>query len=245
MVVYYQYETFCESRLLLSFDFMKFVVLSDKLSCAYISRVPDQNGLTLLYAIFEIHHSGGEPSIYAVYNPSRTGLLWNSPSLVLPSYSGLFFGMKRFANLDCCSRLCVGSLSYWVTKIHVLIHQGFPTSMVYLHYISCLRYTILARNPWYIQGFQTRMVYLHYISCLRYTILARNPQYIKGFRPEWCIYTIYHAWDTEWCISTIYHAWHTPFWSGTLDMLFKTLTFLSTGLWNLFNDLEVKHQPQE
>ena len=29
--------------------------------------------------------------------------------------------------------------------------------------------------------------------------------YIKGFRPEWCISTIYHAWDT-------------PFWSGTLDM---------------------------
>ena len=27
-------------------------------------------------------------------------------------------------------------------------NRGFPTRMVYLHYISCLRYTILVRNPW-------------------------------------------------------------------------------------------------
>ena len=26
-------------------------------------------------------------------------------------------------------------------------NQGFPTWIVYLHYISCLRYTILVRNP--------------------------------------------------------------------------------------------------
>ena len=29
-----------------------------------------------------------------------------------------------------------------------------------------------------IRGFPTRMVYLYYISCLRYTILVGNPQYI-------------------------------------------------------------------
>ena len=28
-------------------------------------------------------------------------------------------------------------------------YQGFLTRMVYLYYISCLRYTILIRNPWY------------------------------------------------------------------------------------------------
>ena len=30
----------------------------------YISRVPEQNGASLLYAMLEIHHSGREPSIY-------------------------------------------------------------------------------------------------------------------------------------------------------------------------------------
>ena len=30
----------------------------------YISRVPDQNGVSLLYIMLEIHHSGWEPSIY-------------------------------------------------------------------------------------------------------------------------------------------------------------------------------------
>ena len=29
-----------------------------------ISRVPNQNGVSLLYIILEIHHSGREPSIY-------------------------------------------------------------------------------------------------------------------------------------------------------------------------------------
>ena len=35
--------------------------------------------------------------------------------------------------------------------------------------------------------------------------------HIEGFQPEWCISTIYHAWDT-------------PFWSGTLDILTHTHT---------------------
>ena len=30
-----------------------------------ISRVPDQNGVSLLYIKLEIHHSGREPSIYS------------------------------------------------------------------------------------------------------------------------------------------------------------------------------------
>ena len=35
-------------------------------------------------------------------------------------------------------------------------------------------------------------------------MLTPTPQF-EGFRPEWCISTTYHAWDT-------------PFWSGTLNM---------------------------
>ena len=32
-----------------------------------------------------------------------------------------------------------------------------------------------------------------------------HPGHIEGFQPEWCISTIYHAWDT-------------PFWLGTLEL---------------------------
>ena len=32
----------------------------------HISRVSDQNGVSLLYIMLEIHHSGWEPSIYTV-----------------------------------------------------------------------------------------------------------------------------------------------------------------------------------
>ena len=33
------------------------------------------------------------------------------------------------------------------------VYRGFPTRMVYLHYISCLRYTILVGNLRYGSGF--------------------------------------------------------------------------------------------
>ena len=36
--------------------------------------------------------------------------------------------------------------------------------------------------------------------------------HIEGSRPEWCISTIYHAWDA-------------PFWSGTLNMLFVSAKY--------------------
>ena len=54
-----------------------------------------------------------------------------------------------------------------------------------------------------------------------YASLARARQqsealiYIEGFRPEWCISTIYHAWDT-------------PFWSGTLDIYWTAAAHVNT-----------------
>ena len=36
-------------------------------------------------------------------------------------------------------------------------HRGFPTRMVHLHYISCLRYTILVGNPRYASS----VIYVH------------------------------------------------------------------------------------
>ena len=43
------------------------------------------------------------------------------------------------------------------------------------------------------------------VQCKFLHKLYNKHLHIKGFRPEWCISTIYHAWDT-------------PFWSETLDM---------------------------
>ena len=37
----------------------------------------------------------------------------------------------------------------------------------------------------------------------------------------------------EWCISTIYHAWDTSFWSGTLNLSFYCMPCKTKhGLWN-------------
>ena len=45
-------DTFCASVGVASFHM------------SFISRVPDQNGVSLLYIMLEIHHSGWEPSIW-------------------------------------------------------------------------------------------------------------------------------------------------------------------------------------
>ena len=34
--------------------------------------------------------------------------------------------------------------------VYMSVYRGFPTRMVYLYYISCLRYTILVGNPRYM-----------------------------------------------------------------------------------------------
>ena len=55
-------------------------------------------------------------------------------------------------------------------------------------------------------------VFVHFL-CLSFNIISKLSWYFvivkencEGSRPEWCVSTIYHAWDT-------------PFWSGTLDFL--------------------------
>ena len=50
------------------------------------------------------------------------------------------------------SRNCVVFILFLKRKISSIIqflYRGFPTRMLYLYYVSCLRYTILVRNPWY------------------------------------------------------------------------------------------------
>ena len=44
-------------------------------------------------------------------------------------------------------------------------YQGFPTRMVYLYYISCLRYTILVGNPRYPSLHRRRLLLL-FVGCL-------------------------------------------------------------------------------
>ena len=52
-----------------------------------------------------------------------------------------------------CWLVCVVSVSCFGgggrerEQSDVLVFQGFPARMVYLYYISCLRYTILVGNP--------------------------------------------------------------------------------------------------
>ena len=55
------------------------------------------------------------------------------------------------------------------TSIHMFVHYYIEK----LQYLYHVKYTYLS-----YRGFPTRMVYLYYISCLRYTILVGNPQII-------------------------------------------------------------------
>ena len=52
----------------------------------------------------------------------------------------------------------------------------FPTSLilcsVHIDHVNFCRFAQFIKN----RGFPTRVVHLHYISCLRYTIVVGNPQ---------------------------------------------------------------------
>ena len=41
-------------------------------SCRHISKVSDQNGISLLYIMREIHHSGWNPWYYGIWSPHTT-----------------------------------------------------------------------------------------------------------------------------------------------------------------------------
>ena len=45
---------------------------------------------------------------------------------------------------------CIHGCLMFVNAMCLCIYRGFLTRMVYLFYISCLRYTILVRNPQYV-----------------------------------------------------------------------------------------------
>ena len=44
---------------------------------------------------------------------------------------------------------------------HGSTYRGFPTRMVYLYYILCLRYTILVGNPWYMHMLPYARAHMH------------------------------------------------------------------------------------
>ena len=52
---------------------------------------------------------------------------------------------------------------------HVCVRQCHEFSL-FVYHCMCMSFLCAYR------GFRTRMVHLYYISCLRYTILVRNPQ---------------------------------------------------------------------
>ena len=59
---------------------------------------------------------------------------------------------------------------------------------------ACLCFQCMCQNrvsPY--RGFRIRMVCLHYISCLRYTILVGNPRYISNLLHPYCLSRMLHS----------------------------------------------------
>ena len=66
--------------------------------------------------------------------------------LLLCGFCGTDEGFNPIVVVDCCEKR-----DGMRDNVHVYgIFRGFPTRMVYLYYMSCLRYTILARNPRFV-----------------------------------------------------------------------------------------------
>ena len=81
-------------------------------------------------------------------------------------------------------------------------------------------FIVITRNH---QLMRTSEVLVH--MCVSYqegsaTLLTVYRIAIEGFQPEWCISTIYHAWDT-------------PFWSGTDKLCHSSLSPCPKHLWTI------------
>ena len=63
------------------------------------------------------------------------------------------------------------------TRTHTLMHARSHTHVLTCTHTQSPENKVRQTIPIY-RGFPTRMVYLYYISCLRYTILVGNPRYM-------------------------------------------------------------------
>ena len=71
-----------------------------------------------------------------------------------------------------------------------------------------------------IRGFQTRMVYLYYISCLRYTILVRNLRYCTISKH--CSHVVIKKLNcTGWRIALLKTQWFRRFAEGNEETMGK------------------------
>ena len=59
--------------------------------------------------------------------------------------------MLIYLGFFCPSLLLVGCLNIivWIHAVLGVLYQGFRTRVVYLNYVTCLRYAILVQNPQY------------------------------------------------------------------------------------------------
>ena len=88
--------------------------------------------------------------------PGMFTQVWQRPSLVHLFRSEWHHSLVHLYRYDRNSLVCLyrsdsQSLLRW-HRSNTLLYRGFPTRMVYLYYIWCLRYTIPAGNPRYLPG---------------------------------------------------------------------------------------------
>ena len=93
-----------------------------------------------------IHWSNDCPHYRIPANPTSTTIclsvcVWRSaqPANTAQRQWPLSRKPSSLPSLTFCSRMC---------RVSVL--RGFPARVVYLYYISCLRYTLLVGNPWLV-----------------------------------------------------------------------------------------------
>ena len=88
-------------------------------------------------------------------NPDQhqTGFFWFSicsANIGLHNNKHIFQNLYKYSSLSLSyGSPCSPNLqSLWFSVTSSRTNPGFPARMVYLYFISCLRYTILVRNPW-------------------------------------------------------------------------------------------------
>ena len=161
----------------------RYAILVGNLREGDISRVSDQNGLSLQWYVVEICHSG-----------------WT------PQRGGHFEGFRPEWSIS--TVICGRDMPFWLETSERGTFRGFPTRMVYLYSDMWSRYAILVGNP--REGYISRVSDQNGLSLQWYVVeichSGWKPQrggHFEGFRPEWSISTVICGRDIPFWLETL------------------------------------------
>ena len=176
------------------------------------------------------------------YKPSLQGIVKKKSKCEFHS----FFSVKQAQPSSPCERY--GAFSFLNAVVHIVEQNRLPerprkwiwvlSLFQYMNEYGIGMYFLFAKLKFAeLTDWCTFPVLISFLFCLWNKLVAsageRDRDRERG--RVWLIYKYIYIYlegfQPEWCISTIYHAWDTPFWLGTLEYIYTLSEHNNNTYW--------------